>query len=54
MSTHRNEDVEEVLQRGELWDELLHHFAEGFKDGVVINTRQVKADWDGEEEVKIS
>lgn len=42
--THRNEDVEEVLQSGELRDELLHHFAEGLKNGVVINTRQVKAE----------
>lgn len=42
-STHRNEDVEEVLQSGQLRDELLHHFAEGLEDGVVVNTRQVKA-----------
>lgn len=43
--THRNEDVEEVLQGGELRDELLHHFAEGLKNGVVVNTCQVKAEW---------
>lgn len=42
--TYRNEDVQEVLQSGKLRDELLHHFAEGLKDGVIVNTRQVKAE----------
>lgn len=30
--TYRYEDVEKVLQRGKLRDELLHHFTESLKD----------------------
>lgn len=46
LRTYRNEDVQKVLQSGELRNELLHHFAEGLKDGVVVDTGQVKAEWD--------
>ena len=42
-STYRDEDVQQVLQRGQLWEELLDHFAEGLEDGVVINTGQIEA-----------
>ncbi|KAF3839398.1 hypothetical protein F7725_018115 [Dissostichus mawsoni] len=42
LSVAINEDVQQVLQSGELRDELLHHFAEGLKDGVVVNTRQAR------------
>ena len=42
--THRDEDVEQVLQRGKLGDELLHHLAERLEDGVVVDTGQVEAE----------
>ena len=41
-STHRNEDVEQVFQCGQLRDELLHHFTKSLKDGVVIYAGQVE------------
>jgi hypothetical protein len=39
MHTDRIEDVEEVLERGELLDELLRHLAERLEDRVIVDAR---------------
>lgn len=41
--THWNKNVEQVFQCRQLWDELLDHFTESFKYGVVIYTCQIEA-----------
>lgn len=40
--TYRYKDVEKVLQRWKLRDELLDNFTEGLKDGVIIYTSQIE------------
>lgn len=40
--TYRYEDVEKVLQRGKLRNELLHYFTESLKDGMIIDACQVE------------
>ncbi len=40
---HRDEEIEQVLERRQLRDQLLHHFAERLEDGVVVDGRQVEA-----------
>ena len=42
-STYRNKNIEEVLKSGKLRNELLHHFTEGLKDGVVVYAGQIEA-----------
>lgn len=41
--TDRVERVQQVLERRQLLDELLHHLAKGFENGVVVDARQVEA-----------
>ena len=43
-TTHRNENVEEVLQGGQLGYQLLDDFTERLKDGMVIDARQVETE----------
>ena len=45
-SAHRDEDVHQVLQRGQLGDQLLHHLAERLEYAVVVDGRQVYAEVD--------
>lgn len=40
---HVREDVEQLLERGQLDEELLHHLTECLEDRVVVNARQVEA-----------
>lgn len=44
VKTYRDENVEKVLQRWQLRDELLDDFAEGLKYGVVVDAGQVEAE----------
>lgn len=49
--TNRDEDVQKVLQGGQLRNQLLHHFAEGLEDGVIVDASQVEAEgWEQEKE----
>lgn len=41
--THRYKNVEQVFQCRQLWDELLDHFTESLKYGVVIYAGQIEA-----------
>ena len=42
ITTYRAKNVEQVLERWKLWNEFLNDLGEGFKDGMVVNGRQVK------------
>lgn len=40
--TYRAKNVEQVLECGQLWDELLDNFGKCLKDRVVVNGRQIE------------
>lgn len=40
--TYRAKNVEQVLECGQLWNELLDNFGKCLKDGVVVDGRQVE------------
>lgn len=50
--TYRYKDVQQVLQRGQLREELLHHLTEGLEDGVVIDAGKVEAEEDRGQKVR--
>jgi hypothetical protein len=43
MKTYAVENIEQVFEGGQLSNQLLDHFAEGFKDGVVVDACEVEA-----------
>lgn len=44
MNTYWYEDIKQIFQGWQLWNELLYHFTEGFKYWMVIDTGQIKAE----------
>ena len=49
---YRDENVQKVLQRWQLWNELLDDFTEGLEYGVVVDAGQVEAEEGKEKSVK--
>ena len=43
MKTYAVENIEQVFEGGQLSNQLLDHFAEGLKDGVVVDACEVEA-----------